>query len=534
MFPSGGIRLRVPHEQSSDFAHHPVLLSAQPLGPVKAATIRFYDTPDHTLRKRGLELQIGHDEQGWWQRLLRLDEVGSGGGQGIKGGRGQKLAHWPLAKGRPDWLLLQHHAVAMEAMAGVDIGLLGPRFSVAYRRRRLRLQRADGSRLQLREERGIIYMGDRQEPFHDIQLRSRAAHGSFAFEVALALHSYLRAGLLFAPPIERIWSQLVPYQQHNRPQASWHWPSFSVRKRATTLEGYHALCEPLFNLWMEQAVWMAHGDPSAARRAHLLGAELLKALQQLAVWFPFFSHSEAQPRLSRATLQLQGALENEGMQQLLDRYTESLPQGEESGQAIWNHRLLAHWHLEKRQWLDYLHSDEMAETLLGLGLWFARQGWLQHKSADELPDKVEPLRRWVRDRLHDQQWPMIQGLQSKERGALLAGAEKLWQQQLIMRFFGSFFSTVRPQRDLLTLDLSLLESGIYLDALGRVAKNRQLLEQIEGAPSRLRAWIPDVPEAFIETWQDWIDDERQILSQDLARGIAELELSGGFWMEASA
>ncbi|ABK43515.1 hypothetical protein Mmc1_0997 [Magnetococcus marinus MC-1] len=517
MFPKQCIRLRVPPERANSLHQHPLLGMAQGQGGIKKRVLRFYDTPQWSLRQAGLELLVHNKGAGWRQRLLRVTARGR---LGLEKWRGETLVRHDLAGERLELLRMLRDPAAAASFATLDAGTLGHRLTVRVQQRQLRLSRGAGRSVTLLEEAGEIVDAGGTTPFHDLVIMADDDASELGYEIALSLLHTLQGGLLFVAAEERSMAQAWPQPVTDEPA----WPRLPSMPAVDMAEAYYLLNHALLHALYDELPQILHGrsDKPYARQRN--GVALLEALALLNQWLPPLAHAQGVELWQKLVEQLQ---DREGwglfLEALLEPYAENLD--ESFTTAPWLHRSQRYGQQGQQQLAQLCHGVAFAQALLGLGLWLARRGWLRRQDEQQ---PMEPLNHWLRQRLEENSGPMLAAL----RAGKADGLRRSWQQWLLLKLFGALFEQISVSSSHeVALDLSLMEYGIYQEALERVLQSGRFVQQVAPLAERFKQVAVEADgatRADFEAWWQRVLRQQQGL---FAQSMAELELSAGFWVE---
>ncbi|MEG3639072.1 hypothetical protein [Magnetococcus sp. PR-3] len=519
MFPKQCIRLRVPPERAASLHRHPVLAMAQGKRRIRSRIVRFYDTPQWDLRQASLALQVQNRGKGWQQRLVSLTD---GGRLGVEKGGRSVLTRHKIQADRLELLTMLRDPKVRHTFDRLDAGTLSHRFTLRSQRRTLRLAREGGAPITLIEEVGEILDGNGKTPFHDLLVMADETNSALGYEVALSLHAQLQGGLLFAAPAERVMAdeQPLPFSY------AWAWPALPMRKETDITKAYQQLSSTLLEQLFALIPQLLHGGSEGACQAQRTLAQRLEALEAMDDWLVHLAHPEA--------AQVWGALRQElqddqqwgvFLDDLLTPYADNLE--EPFTTAPWTHRAQSQWQQGQRSWQLALHGTEFAQAVLGMGLWLARRGWLSRRDEDDQRETPPGLAQWVRERLEENNWPMVKGVKAGEP----QGLQRMWRQWLLLTLFGRQFEQMsNASKGVVELDLSLLEYGIYQEALDRAMASVRFIYEVAPLAKRFKDVAVEADGATQADFEAWFDTLMRQQQGQMAQAMAELELSAGFWV----
>lgn len=140
----------------------------------------YFDTADGALRQAGLAYRI-RLEGGRWLATVKADDT-SAGGLHIR-------REWTVPVAEPDPAIA--HFSDCEAgpllAAAVDDDPLALQFSTIFDRRKVEVTVADGSRVEVAADRGLIVAGDREETFAEVELELKEGTAAAVLGLGAAL-----------------------------------------------------------------------------------------------------------------------------------------------------------------------------------------------------------------------------------------------------------------------------------------------------------------------------------------------------------
>ncbi|MBF0191845.1 MAG: hypothetical protein HQL99_12010 [Magnetococcales bacterium] len=198
------VRMRVGDETGSGrmpLSAHPVVRPAL-IGKSRLVerSETCFDTPDRKLWRAGVTL-TAHRQGSKWLGAL-----------GIPGREsGEASREWECgSEERPDWSELKRHLPDVLLAEGIKAKSLEAVFRIEQREERWRLEYPDGSRITIREIRGVLDGPEGEDPFHDVVLEASGGVPLRFLQTALAVGRHFSATLEPWSPVVRGLSRLDP------------------------------------------------------------------------------------------------------------------------------------------------------------------------------------------------------------------------------------------------------------------------------------------------------------------------------------
>ncbi|QNK73234.1 CHAD domain-containing protein [Variovorax sp. PAMC28562] len=163
------------------------LAPVKPLPGVSRLHTTYFDTPDLSLRRQGLELRVRKQGERWTETVKTIESPGRGFGLHD---RGEWEAHIDSAEPDLAALRMRIEPDARPALILAEPGLaqrLVPVFDVVVRRSLWQLSPLEGTRIELTLDEGELRCGAAREPICEVEFELKAGAPAALFDAALLL-----------------------------------------------------------------------------------------------------------------------------------------------------------------------------------------------------------------------------------------------------------------------------------------------------------------------------------------------------------